>query len=764
LATVPSDEGKRDNMKTPSERSRPQRNHVGVRSIGGLRGTLLGSLHPVGPAVGLMSALATGGIAQAAQDPAAAQASAGDAPLVLPTVHVQGKADSYKTDQTAITRVATPLVNTPQQVAVVPRQVMEEQSATTVAQALRNVSGITMSAGEGGRQGDTFILRGFSGQNDVFRDGSRDLGWYTRDTFNLENVEVFFGPSAVVFGRGSTGGAVNLVTKSPKKGTFSELKLAGGSAPQGRIEGDVNHAFSDNIQVRASAMGQMGGVAGRDKVEANRAGFAPSARFVLGEHTILGLDYLYQRERGIPDYGVPFVNGAPVSNSLGIPRNTFYGVADSDKEEVDAHIATARIQHEFSPSIQLSNSFRWGRVDRLARPTAPSNVVPAASPTTLDRQRFETETDNINSINQTDLRLTFASGTFKHQANVGLELSYEKRKQTRYNFGVPNASGALGNMTTDLRNPDPSPNLSAVGTAFSSYSRGLMLSGAVYASDQIAIGEQFELLGSLRFDSFGTEYRGINAAGVVTEFDQRDGLLDYRGGLVVHPIDKTSLYAMVGSSSNPSAEAGTLSTGTASLDPEKNIVYELGAKADLAGDRLGVGGSVFRVEKNNARIPGLDPTQPLQILEGKQRVQGANIGGAGTILPGWKLYGSYTLLRSRIRRHTSDFLIGQPLPNTPPHALSLWTTYSPIERLSLGGGASFQSETVVNNPATAAAVLNKVPSYWRFDVFASYGISNYDLQVNLSNLTNALYYTQLSGSRAVPAEGRMVMVTARVRL
>ena len=201
-------------------------------------------------------------------------------------------------EQSQLPRSGKPLVDTPQAVTVVPQQVMEEQQATTVRDALRNVSGITIGAGEGGRQGDTFILRGFSGQNDMFRDGGRDLGWFTRDTFNLEGVEVFFGPSSVLFGRGSTGGAVNLVTKTPKQTTFAEVGLTGGTAPSGRLEADVNHAASDTVQMRVNAMGQMGKVAGRDGVEDNRAGFAPSARFELGERTTLGLDYLYQRERG----------------------------------------------------------------------------------------------------------------------------------------------------------------------------------------------------------------------------------------------------------------------------------------------------------------------------------------------------------------------------------------------------------------------------------------------------------------------------------
>ena len=109
----------------------------------------------------------------------------------------------------------TPLRNTPQTVNVVPQQVIREQNVSNVQDALRNVAGVTFRAGEGGNQGDTPYIRGFSAQNDIFRDGIRDPGWYTRDVFATDAVEVYKGPSSVLFGRGSTGGAINLVTKLP---------------------------------------------------------------------------------------------------------------------------------------------------------------------------------------------------------------------------------------------------------------------------------------------------------------------------------------------------------------------------------------------------------------------------------------------------------------------------------------------------------------------------------------------------------------------
>jgi len=745
--------------------------HPVLRTIDGISRKVRGAFPPLTRTIGLVSALAAGSAARADQPPAPPAASGapasvntevGQDPIVLPAVPVEGRTDPYRSESSQLARLPTALVDTPQTVAVVPEQVMDEQRATTVREALRNVSGITMTAGEGGRQGDTFILRGFSGQNDVFRDGSRDLGWFTRDTFNLEGVEVFFGPSSVLFGRGSTGGAVNLVTKAPRRGTFAEASLIAATAPQGRLEADVNHAVSDRLQLRVNAMGQMARVAGRDLVEENRAGFAPSLRVGLGHRTWLTFDYLYQRERSVPDYGQPFFEGAPVSTALGVPRSTFYGVEDSDTERVDAHVATARLETHFGGGVRLANTTRFGAVDRFARPTSPS--LAAGNSTSVSRQRFETETDNLNLSNQTDLRLSFATGFARHTANVGLELAREGRAQNRHNYQVPGAmGGANQNLSGDLRQPDHRPDLSAMSRVFGNSSDSLLLNAAVYAADQVSLGRFVEVLGSLRLDAFGADHDTTNAAGMVTRLHSRDVLVNWRGGLVLHPIEATSLYGMVGSSSNPSAEAGTLSDATYSLDPEKNLVTEVGAKAELLDARLGLGGSAFRIDKSNARVPGTDPMGPPQVLAGKQRVQGFNLGASGSPGQIWRLFGSYTYLQSRIRAHTSEYLIGQALPSAPRHSLSLWSTVTLFERLVLGGGAVYQAKMAINNPANAMTALNQVPGYWRFDGLASYAWTKVDLQLNVANLTNALYYEQASGSRAVPGRALTAMLSTRIR-
>ena len=129
-------------------------------------------------------------------------------------------ATNYQVGEAAAPGACTaPLLNTPQTVTVIPQQIIREQASSTVMDALRNVAGITFRAGEGGAQGDVPYIRGFDARNDIFRDGVRDPGWYTRDSFPVDNVEVLKGPSSFMFGRGSTGGVINLNSKWPIFGT-----------------------------------------------------------------------------------------------------------------------------------------------------------------------------------------------------------------------------------------------------------------------------------------------------------------------------------------------------------------------------------------------------------------------------------------------------------------------------------------------------------------------------------------------------------------
>jgi catecholate siderophore receptor len=216
------------------------------------------------------------------------------------------------TGHPSVSTYATTLQNTPQNVTVVPQEVLTDQAVNSLQDALKNVPGITLNAGEGGTHGDNINLRGFAASDDFFLDGLRDTGFYTRDSFNLEGIEVYKGPASTLFGRGSTGGVVNQVSKAPQLHDFARATVVGGTNNEIRGTADLNYAFGEDSAFRFNAMDQDAGVADRDFVENRRWGVAPSLAFGLGTRTTLTLYYLHQAQDDTPDYGIPFAFGAPV--------------------------------------------------------------------------------------------------------------------------------------------------------------------------------------------------------------------------------------------------------------------------------------------------------------------------------------------------------------------------------------------------------------------------------------------------------------------
>ncbi|MGH9630713.1 MAG: TonB-dependent receptor plug domain-containing protein, partial [Bryobacteraceae bacterium] len=274
-----------------------------------------------------------------------------------------------------------PLRDIPQTITVIPKAVIEEQGATTLRDVLRNVPGLTMTAGEGGAPaGDNLMLRGFSARNDVFVDGVRDLGPQSRDPFNLEQVEVVKGPASAYAGRGSAGGVINLVSKSPGLNRFFGGSFNLGTDSTKRIAADVNTPvppLGERTAFRMNFMAHDSGVAGRDVVEYQRWGVAPSLMMGLGTPTRLSLNYFKLEQDNIPDYGIPWV---PASNNVlsehrdrpaPVPRESFYGIKSRDSEKMGSDLATVRFEHDFSDTLGVRNQLRYGRSTRDSITTAP---------------------------------------------------------------------------------------------------------------------------------------------------------------------------------------------------------------------------------------------------------------------------------------------------------------------------------------------------------------------------------------------------------
>ncbi len=767
----------------------------------GVRAALMGSLHLT---VGMASVMVAG--------PALAQQAAAPSTEVdLPTVQVQGDGTSFSSNSTGVTRLPVPIFDMPQTVNVITEEVMREQNTVTLEQALRNVSGITFSAGEGGQQGDNPIIRGFSARGDIYRDGIRDPGWYTRDMFDIEQVDVFLGPSSFAFGRGSTGGAINMVSKLPKNATFVNADVSAYTSQGWRTTLDANGKYNDNIYARINLMAQDIDTADRDNVNATRWGVAPSITAKLNDKTTATLSYYYQHEESVPDYGVPYYPAPVVSTALGtfgqpqggyfgngaatppvnVPRNTWYGVTNGpykDQVTTDTNMVTLQLQYELNDYVTLTNGTRYTANDRLARVTAPralgtsANVsfaspLPASQyyyPTsgmTIGMQRFQTETDNTQFTNITDMVAKFKWGQFEHTLNAGIEVTSEGRYQQRYNL----CNQTVVACRVSLINPvDVSANFGLGG-----YTNYLptstvttdMTDVGFYAADQIKINQYWQIMGGFRLDAASTNYNSFaittantGITGTQTTLQNSETMFNYKVGTIFTPIEPLNLYVTYGTSSNPSSEYGVLDSGTATLAPESNTTAEAGFKAMLLNNQLTVTGAIFQTMKTNTRVAtdtaaGLPPT----VLGGEQRVQGYTLGATGNLTKDWNITASFTHLDSEIMSVgpaptvANLQTLGKQLPNTPPNSFSFWTSYNVTKELLVGFGGTYNDNTFANATNTVY-----VPSYWAFDAMASYQISkNFQVQLNVYNLTDELYYAQYYGGQAVPAAGRTGTLTAR---
>ena len=644
------------------------------------------------------------------------------------------------------------LRDTPQTIDVVPQQVMKEQAVNNLQDALKNIPGITLNAGEGGAHGDQINLRGFPASDDYFLDGLRDTGFYTRDSFDLDVLEVYKGPASTLFGRGSTGGVVNQVSKTPQLLRDVNATFTAGTNDEQRATVDINVPLSDDAAIRLNAMGQTSGVAGRDFVHNRRYGIAPSLALGIDKPTSLTVSLLHQQEDNIPDYGIPFVFGAPAP----VPRNTDYQLPSDDRFASTVDIATARLKHSFNDAVTLTEAARYGRYSFDSRQTAAHyGAAPPVPGTPLSaivvfRDRPSSQGAVTTAMSSTDLSVRASTGPVTNTLVLGLEVDREEAALVRFvnqmNLIAP----------TPLLHPDPNEAFPGRQTAVTQRPDTVTntLSGVV--GDTIQIGEHWQVIGAVRLDRFSANFSEpvTHAA-----FRHTDVIASPRASVVFKPTEQQSLYFTYGSSYDPSAENLSLSARTVDLGPEKDHTFEFGAKTELLNGSLTASAALFRTEMVNVRVG--DPTNPsLQILAGTQRVDGLELGLAGYITPGWEVLAGYTHLISKTLKSTDPTQVGQPLQNTAPNQANLWTVYRLTPVIKVGGGINYLDR----RPADVAN-SSFTPSYVTLDAMASLRVNDHlSLQVNATNLTDKYYFansyfTKPVENHVLPGPGRTVTFT-----
>lgn len=480
----------------------------------------------------------------------------------LAPVTVQGQRDDFASTGTALTKLPADLRDVPQSVTVVNKAQMQSQGASSLSDALRNVSGITLGGAEGGQIGNNINLNGFSARTDIYLDGFRDRGQYYRDTFAIDEVEVLMGPSSMLFGRGSTGGIINQVSK--KANLKAATEISGSITTNGLVRStvDVNRPLSDTSALRIEAMAQNGAASTRKQTDVQDFGLAGSYVWGIGTPTEITLSALLQHNQDQPDYGLPPLNGHPAN----VGRDTAYGL-NSDRTIQDVASFNVGVKHKIAPDVTLRNQTQFNYVHTDAVETAPNTIgtvsgagftqlVNASSNLPLSSlfvrgQSHDRVITDYSIFNQTELTAKFATGSIKHDAVVGVEVGHDGYDNQNYyrngscNGTALNANGATTGYVdcVPLLNPSYSAAGSSVSSSTGNRAGGSANTVAAYVGDTVELVPQFKLVGGLRYDRYiASITNSIASARTPAAASQTINFLSLRSGAIWQPTSAQAYY------------------------------------------------------------------------------------------------------------------------------------------------------------------------------------------------------------------------------
>jgi catecholate siderophore receptor len=694
------------------------------------------------------AAEATDDQAQAAVAAAAAEAAAeAAADEAEPPIVVTGERPEYGIRSTrSATRTDTEVKDIPQSLTVISESQIEDQALRSIADVLTFVPGATPGTGEGNR--DQITLRGNNTTADFFVDGIRDDVQYFRDLYNAQRIEILRGPNAMIFGRGGGGGVVNRVTKRASADPYRELAAQGDSEGGFRLTGDVNLPLGGEAGLRVNGVYE-DGESFRRFVELERYGINPTVGTTLGG-TRIDLAYEYFCDRRTADRGIPADGPRPLRGADRI----FFGDPRASFADVDAHIATLGIEHDFGGGLSLRNRTSYGDFDKFYQ-----NVYPTDLNETTRRVRLAAYNDVLkreNLFSQTDLVWKNRLGGIDQTWLVGFELGRQETQARRRN-GFFQLGGGKESSSLDVPLASPTVDAALVykPTNFNDSDANVL---AFYAQDQLRLGDSVELVLGLRYDRFEIDVHNLISN---RDFSRVDNLLSPRAGLIVKPTDRLSLYASYGRSYLPSAgdQFTSLDVTSEALKPERFDNYELGAKWDPVAGLLATV-AVYRLDRTNTRAA--DPLNPARtLLTGAQRSRGLEIGLERNVTDRWQISAGYALQEAEVRRATTACpKSGCEVPLVPRHQFSMWNRYNFSKTLGFGLGIVARSKmfSSLGNQVT-------LPAYARVDAAVFYEVADgIEAQLNVENLLGADYFaTAHNDNNIAPGAPATARATLRFR-
>ncbi len=741
------------------------------------------------PLAALMCAASMNSWAQTAPVPTPPASAPAPAPepasdgKALKTVVVKEKAeapegrDALRATTSGIGKGNQPLRDIPQSITVVTEKLIMDRNLDTVKDALHNTAGVTFLAAEGGEE--DIRLRGFSlaATGDIFVDGMRDPAFYDRDTFNNDRIELLRGSASMLFGRGSTGGAVNQVNKLPRLVDEKNVSLTIGNHNYARVVGDFNYRSGDDSALRVAVMGTKADNNGSGS-SIDKSGVAAAYRWGIGERDefLLSL-YHINNENGI-NYGIPWLSqrragatatAAELAATTVVPvdPSRYYG-ASSDYSHGSATYTTFSHVHRFDAETELKTVIRPGHFNRDQRASAIRFAGTTGSPANASAVFIDNLTDatvltrgSNNKIQQldtlygqSDFSRKFVALGAKHELLAGVDYAQERFK----NFNAANPAGVtLTKPRTRIGTPDDGGSVDeslrvlSVGRTFKAEAVG------IYAQDLMQVAPMWKVLLGLRHDTFdGRFWTGPN-----TVRERSDALWSKRAGVLFQPSATQSYHFSYGTSFNTSGDTYQYDNQTVNTPPEGSVNYELGAKIDSADKRFSTRLALFYSVKNNERNRDPDSAATANLLSGKRHSAGFEIDVTGRITPDWEIYGSYAFTPiAKIDIGAPGAVAGVAegpgtRPSlTPKHSGTVWTTYQVTPKIRVGGGLNWRSEQTPNrNPGWAAA------GFVTGDLMAEYAINEqYKLKANITNVTNKLYADALYTGHYIPGAGRLMQM------
>jgi catecholate siderophore receptor len=618
----------------------------------------------------------------------------------------------------------TALIDVPQAVSVVTRDLMQDQAMQSLMDVARYVPGAGMAQGEGNR--DTIILRGNSSTSDFFLDGVRDDVEYFRDLYNLDRVEILKGPNAMIFGRGGAGGVVNRVTRQANWQPVRELSLQGGSWDNRRATFDFGDAMTDGIAARITGVYE-DSESYRDGFELERKGINPTAAFAIGEATVLRFSYEYYDYDRVADRGIPSL-AAPtaVDGPFRTDESTFFGDPGQSPTSATVNQASMTIDHAFNDDVHLRNRTVYADYDKFYQNVYAGGAVDPAT-NLVPLAAYNNQQLRENFFNQTDLTFSARTGPVGHEFLVGMELGEQTTDNARMT-GLFNGTDAAFLVPAD--DPRVSVPVTFAPIETDNTNHGTATIAALYVQDQLQLSQDWLAIVGLRYDSFEMDFRDRRGAGL--DLESSDDLLSPRGGLIYKPAENVSLYASYSMTYVPRAgsQLASLAPTNAALDPEEFENFEVGAKWDL-NPSLSLTAALFQLDRRNVAIP--DPNDPtVSILVDGQRTEGLELGVSGRISESWSIQGGYAYQDGQL----TDRAGGTTLAQLPKHVASMWNRYDITPAWGVGLGVVYQTEMFA-----ASDNLVELPEFTRVDAGVFYTPSErLRMQVNVENLLDERYY------------------------